>query len=92
MSTPLDLHRREATRLAELGRLGAARPEADRVLQELVDDAREALGAERSKDQHFRVRHGVRFYSGTPLITSGGHAIGSLCLPDTRPREFGEDG
>lgn len=147
MST-LDPCRRETLRLAELESLRAVRPEADHVLQELVDDAREALGAElcmanlitedaqyfrawsgelpeelaearrdprersmcrhvvetekpfivedflasgRFKDQHFRVRYGIRFYAGTPLITSGGHVVGSLCLLDTRPREFGDD-
>ena len=145
---PPEVGGREADRLAELGRLGAVRPEADGVLQELVDDAREIFGAElcmanlvtegaqyfrawsgelpaelaearqdprersmcqhvveveaplvvedflaaeRFKDQHFRVRYGVRFYAGTPLVTSGGHAIGSLCLLDTRPRAFPDE-
>lgn len=46
MKASLDLRRREAARLAELERLGAVRPEADRVLQELVDDAREAFGTD----------------------------------------------
>ena len=139
--------RREAARLAELGRLGAVRPEADRVLQGLVDDARGAFGVglcmanlitedaqyfrawsgglprelaearqdprgrsmcqyvveaeaplvvedflstERFEDQHFRVRYGIRFYAGTPLTTSDGHTIGSLCLLDTGPREFSD--
>ncbi len=43
MNTILDPRRREAARLAELNRLGAVRPEADRVLQEFVDDVREVL-------------------------------------------------
>ncbi len=33
----------------------------------------------------------VRFYAGAPLRTSGGLAVGSLCLIDTRPREFSEE-
>ncbi|MDP9438859.1 MAG: PAS domain S-box protein, partial [Actinomycetota bacterium] len=131
--------------MAELNRLGAMQPEADRVLQELVDDAREVLGTEfcmvnlvtadaqffkvwsgemppeiaaarqtprersmcrhvvederqfvvedfltteRFREQHLRMGPGIRFYAGTPLRTSEGHAIGSLCLVDSRPREF----
>lgn len=31
---------------------------------------------------------GVRFYAGIPLITGGGHAIGSLCVADSRPRQL----
>ncbi len=32
----------------------------------------------------------VRFYAGTPLRTPAGHAIGSLCVLDHKPRKFGE--
>lgn len=30
----------------------------------------------------------VRFYAGTPLMLPSGHAIGTLCILDDRPREF----
>jgi diguanylate cyclase (GGDEF)-like protein/PAS domain S-box-containing protein len=29
---------------------------------------------------------GVRFYAGMPLVASGGHAVGSLCVMDRSPR------
>ena len=33
---------------------------------------------------------GVRFYAGAPLRTPAGLTVGSLCVLDTRPREFSE--
>ena len=140
--------RREALRLAALESLGAVRPEADHVLQELVDEVRGVFGtdlcmvnlilsdvqyfrawsgslpedlaqarqdprersmcryvieseaplvvedflaSERFRDQYFCVNYGIRFYAGTPLVTSDGEAIGTLCLLSTRPIEFGDE-
>lgn len=33
----------------------------------------------------------VGFYAGAPVTTAGGHKIGTLCVIDPQPREFGED-
>jgi PAS domain S-box-containing protein len=139
---------RESARLAALDYLDAVRPEADQVLQELVDEVRNIFGTELGlvnlvlsdvqyfrawsgelpanlvedrhdlrehgmcpyvvetqmplvvrdflateefKDQHYCVEYGLRFYAGTPLITSEGHSIGTLCLLDSQPRELGEE-
>ena len=134
--------------MAKLDYLGTATPEADEVLQELVDEVRAIFGTdlcmvnlilsdvqyfrvwsgelpedlaearqvprERSmcryvveaeaplvvenflateefSNQYFCVNYGVRFYAGAPLATSDGHAVGTLCLLDAEPKEFGEE-
>ncbi|MDP8926486.1 MAG: PAS domain-containing protein, partial [Actinomycetota bacterium] len=49
------------------------------------------LATEEFREQYWYVNYGIRFYAGTPLITSAGHTIGTLCLLSSRPAEFGEE-
>jgi len=49
------------------------------------------LATEEFREQHWCVNHGIRFYAGTPLITSDGQAIGTLCVLNDQPVEFGEE-
>jgi signal transduction histidine kinase len=71
-------------------------PLENSMCQYVVNDerpllVRDFLATEEFREQYWCVNYGIRFYAGTPLITSGGHAIGTLCLLSTQSVEFGEE-
>src|SRR3712207_4546535 len=71
-------------------------PLENSMCQYVVNDERplvvnDFLATEEFREQYWCVNYGIRFYAGTPLITSGGHAIGTLCLLSTRSVEFSEE-
>jgi PAS domain S-box-containing protein len=49
------------------------------------------LATEEFREQHWCVNYGIHFYAGTPLITSEEQAIGTLCVLNAQPVEFGEE-
>ncbi|PVE23774.1 phytochrome sensor protein [Microvirga sp. KLBC 81] len=74
----------------------AGRPPHEESLDARVIAANEVLVSEdvtedpRFADDPLVLEKGIRFYAGAPLRTSSGLVIGSLCVIDTRPREFAE--
>src|ERR671913_385010 len=61
------------------------------VNSEMPFVVKDFLATEEFREQHWRVKYGIRFYAGTPLITSAGPTIGTLCLLSTQSAEFGEE-
>jgi PAS domain S-box-containing protein len=52
----------------------------------VVEDAR--LNPVFSANPYVDCEDGVRFYAGAPLINADGYRLGSLCVLDTKPRNF----
>src|SRR5918997_1818642 len=70
-------------------------PLENSMCQHVVRDERplvvkDFLATEEFREQHWCVNYNIHFYAGTPLITSDKHAIGTLCLLNAQPIEFGQ--
>src|SRR5215218_9455825 len=80
------------------GELAEARQDAleHSMCQYVVDSemplvVKDFSATEEFREQHWCVNYGIPFYAGTPLITSDTHTIGTLCLLNAQPIEFGKD-
>lgn len=65
--------------------MAIARPDRALIVGDAAEDARFSSSALVTSAPH------VRFYGGAPLVTPGGHALGTLCVIDDKPRQLGAE-
>jgi hypothetical protein len=62
------------------------------IFEEEIMEVQDMLKDERFQDNPLvKQEPYIGFYAGVPLRTSCGHAIGSLCVLDTRPRQLSQE-
>jgi diguanylate cyclase (GGDEF)-like protein len=79
---------------ARIGLGIAQAPREESFCSHVVARARTMVVPDARQDPRFRDNPlvagdpGIRFYAGAPLVDSGGHAVGALCVIDTVPRDL----
>jgi len=89
----------DANRLWAKSRIGLAGPELERegsfcataILGDDILVLPDTRADPRFADTPLVTGSGFRFYAGRPLRGPGDHKIGTFCIFDTRPRDFGPD-
>nr|WP_297429659.1 SpoIIE family protein phosphatase [uncultured Actinotalea sp.] len=81
---------------AEVGLDLAEAPRAGSFCTVVVDEGRALAVPDAREDDRFsasswvRDDPGIRFYAGHPLVSAGGHRVGTLCVADHAPRAFSD--
>ena len=81
---------------ANEGLVGDQHPREHSFCRHLIENGKPLVVPDATRDERFADSPlvtgdgGIRFYAGLPLRSADGHNIGSICIVDTKPREFGD--